>query len=225
VLDVGSGTGVLAAELVRALGASGCVVAADPSIAMLSNSQPHTLCHRLVARMPGLPFPNATFDAAAASFVISHLADDAAGLTDMIRVCKSRGRVGLTAWGTFPNPAGTLWKQVAMAVEGSEGLGEAFASVIPGEEEWSGSSSFERALREAGLTNTMVVTRDFVVTVSTSDYVAMKSASVEGTLLRRMLTAARWDRFAADVNNAFRSRFGETVQYRRDFLAGVGTKS
>jgi SAM-dependent methyltransferase len=225
VLDVGSGTGVLAAELVRAAGAAGYVVAADPSLAMLSNSQPDTLCHRLVARMPGLPFPDATFDAAAASFVISHLADDAAGLIDMIRVCKSRGRVGLTAWGTLPNPAGALWKQVAMAVEGSEGLGEAFASVIPGEEKWSQAARFERALREAGLTDPVVVTRDFVVTVSTSDYLAMKSASVEGTLLRRMLSGERWDRFAVEVDAAFHSRFGETVQYTRDFLAGVGTKA
>jgi ubiquinone/menaquinone biosynthesis C-methylase UbiE len=73
--------------------------------------------HRVVTRLPGLPFPDAAFDAIAASFVISHLASCADGLADMVRICKPGGRVGVTAWGTQPNPVGALWTRVAMTIE------------------------------------------------------------------------------------------------------------
>src|SRR5712692_2151864 len=49
--------------------------------------------------------PKVAFEAVTASFVISHLVSYADGLVDMSRVCKPGGRVGVTAWGTLPNPA------------------------------------------------------------------------------------------------------------------------
>ena len=68
-----------------------------------------------------------------------------------------------------------------------------------------------------------VITRDFVVSVAVADYLAMKSATVEGTLLRRMLTAEHWARFTCEVMETFRTRFGDVVEFRRDFLIGIGT--
>lgn len=224
VVDVGSGTGVVSAALARAVGAAGRVIAVDPSAAMLSVARHQPPYHRVVARMPGLPFPDAAFDAAAASFVISHLASYADGLTEMIRICKPGGRVGVTAWGILPNPAGALWKQVAMTIEGSEHLSEAFRIAIPWDAWLSRADNLEHALRDADLTRVAVVVRNFVVSVSAADYVAMKGATVEGTLLRRMLTAERWDRFTREVIVAFRTRFGDVVEFTRDFLIGIGTK-
>jgi hypothetical protein len=52
----------------------------------------------------------------------------------------------------------------------------------------------------------------------------MKGATVEGTLLRRLLTAERWDRLTHEVMEAFRTRFGDVVEFQRDFLVGLGTK-
>ena len=52
--------------------------------------------------MPGLPFPDVSFDGVAAGFVISHLASQVDGLREMVRICKSGGRVGVTTWGTLP---------------------------------------------------------------------------------------------------------------------------
>jgi SAM-dependent methyltransferase len=225
VLDVGSGSGVVAAALAQAVGAAGQVIGVDPSAAMLCAAGLQPPYHRVVARMPGLPFPDAAFDAVAASFVISHLASYADGLTEMIGLCKPGGRVGVTSWGTLPNPAGALWKQVAMTIEGSERLSEAFRSAIPWDEWLSRTDHFEHALREAGLIAVAVVTHDFVVSASTADYLAMKGATVEGTLLRRMLTAECWDRFTREVTEAFRTRFGDVVEFTRDFLIGVGTKA
>ena len=199
VLDVGSGTGVVAATL----------------------AHPY---HRVVARMPGLPFPDVAFDAIAAGFVISHLASYVEGLAEMVRICKSGGRVGVTTWGTLPNVAGTLWKEVAMTIEGSERLSEAFRGTVPWGDWLCRAANLEYALREARLIHVTVVARDFVVSVSAADYLAMKGATVEGTLLRRMLTAERWDRFTHEVMEAFRTRFGDVVEFTRDFLIGLGTK-
>jgi SAM-dependent methyltransferase len=225
VLDVGSGTGVVAAALARAVGAAGRVIAADPSAAMLSAVRPQSPVHAVVARMPGLPFPKAAFDAVTASFVISHLVSYADGLADMSRICKPGGHVGVTAWGTLPNPAGGLWKQVAMTTEGGEPLSEAFRSAIPWDEWLSHTDNLEHALREARLTDVAVVRRDFVVSVSAADYVAMKGATVEGTLLRRILTIERWHQFTHEVTEAFRTGFGDVVEFTRDFLIGTGTKA
>ena len=53
----------------------------------------------------------------------------------------------------------------------------------------------------------------------------MKGATVEGTLLRRILTAEHWARFTREVMKTFRTRFGEVVEFTRDFLIGIGTKA
>src|SRR2546422_3998501 len=224
VLDVGSGTGVVATALAEAVGAGGNVVAVDPSAAMLRAAGHQLSQQRVVARTPGLPFRDDAFDAVAASFVISHLASYADGPADMIRICKAAGRIGVTAWGMLPNPAGALWKQVASTIEGSERLDDAFRSAIPWDEWFSSAVHLERALREAHLARVTVVTRELVVSVATDDYIAMKGATVEGTLLRRLLDAERWDRFTRDVTTAFRMQFGDVVEFVRDFSIGIGTK-
>jgi hypothetical protein len=72
---------------------------------------------------------------------------------------------------------------------------EAFRSAIPWDEWLSHTDNLEHASREARLTDVAVVTRDFVVSVSAADYVAMKGATVEGTLLGRILTVERWHQF------------------------------
>jgi SAM-dependent methyltransferase len=224
VIDVGSGTGVAASALVEAVGASGQVIAIDPTAAMLSAGRARPPYHRIVARVPGLPFRDAAFDAVAASFVISHLASYADGLSDMARICKPHGRVGVTAWGSLPNPAGALWKQIAMTIEGSEPLTESFHRAIPWDEWLSRAENLEHALCEVRLTRVVVIRREFVVSVSAADYLVIKGTAVEGTLLRRLLTVEHWARFTQEVQEAFRTRFGDVVEFTRDFLLGIGTK-
>jgi SAM-dependent methyltransferase len=224
IVDVGSGTGVVAAALAQAVGAAGRVIAVDPSAAMLSTVGSPPPYHRVVARTPGLPFPDAAADGVAASFVLSHFPSYADGLADMTRICKPGGRVGVTAWGVLSNPAGTLWKQVAMTVEGSGPLSAAFRHAIPWDDWFSRAENLERALCEARLDRVAVVTRECVVSVPTADYLTMKGSTVEGTLLRHLLTEERWNRFMRDAAEAFRARFGGLVEFRRDFLIGIGTR-
>lgn len=70
-----------------------------------------------------------------------------------------------------------------------------------------------------------VIARDFVVSVAAADHLAMKGATVEGTLLRRMLTVEHWDRFTREVTETFQARCGEVVEFTRDFRLGIGTKA
>ena len=74
-------------------------------------------------------------------------------------------------------------------------MSEVFRSIIPWDEWLSLSENLEYASHEARLTH--VTTRDVVVSVSPADYLAMKGTTVEGTLLRRMLTAERWAQFGS----------------------------
>jgi hypothetical protein len=64
-----------------------------------------------------------------------------------------------------------------------------------------------------------------VVSVAVDDYVAMKNATVEGTLLRRLSGRDRWETFTRDVASRFRDVYGATVSYVRDFLVSAATKS
>src|SRR2546426_12244219 len=70
VLDVGSGTGVVATALAEAVGAGGNVVAVDPSAAMLQGAGHQPSPQRGVAGGPGLPVREDAVDAGAASFVL-----------------------------------------------------------------------------------------------------------------------------------------------------------
>jgi SAM-dependent methyltransferase len=98
VLDVGCGTGVLAEELARRVGAA-AVTAIDPSPPFAA---------RCRERVPGadvregaaeeLPFADDTFDAALASLVVAFMRDADAGVAEMARVTRPGRRVGVCMW-------------------------------------------------------------------------------------------------------------------------------
>lgn len=225
VLDVGTGTGVLAAAASHAVGPAGLVVGMDPSPEMLRTSRRRASNPVVVAaRAPGLPFREGLFDGVAASFVVSHVEDDGAALVDMRRVCRGGGRVGITTWDGGPNPAGEVWRQVAAAFPGADRLPEAFRRIVPGEERFSHPQNVERALRGAGFEAIEVVHREYSIRLAVADYLSMKEASVEGTLLRRMLDGASWNAFKRRVADAFRTEFGDTVAYVRGVHVGIGSK-
>jgi hypothetical protein len=48
--------------------------------------------------------------------------------------------------------------------------------------------------------------------------------SMQGLLLRQAGSSAQWNDFIIHVSEAFRKKFGEAVEYRRDAHFGVGIK-
>ncbi len=126
-LDVGSGPGVLTAELVRRQG-SGLVSAVDPAetfVAAARERLPGVDVRQAAAEQ--LPFADGTFDAALAQLVVHFMTDPVAGLREMGRVCRGGGTVAACVWDYAGERAPlTLFWQAAHeldpAVAGESGL-------------------------------------------------------------------------------------------------------
>lgn len=118
-LDVGCGTGQLALAAARR-GREVVAADADPDMAALtrvttsrnsgndgndgaSATQEGTVSV-LEAGSPTLPFPDASFDAITANFVINHVPDPRATLRDLARLAAPSAPIALTIWPAAPGP-------------------------------------------------------------------------------------------------------------------------
>jgi len=110
MLDVGTGTGTVAA-LATGRGARVTAVDAEPSmVAATAARLPEADVRQAI--LPGLPFPDATFDAVVANFVVNHVGDPAATVAALRNAARPGGRVAVTIW---PHPAPiaqSLWTMV-----------------------------------------------------------------------------------------------------------------
>jgi demethylmenaquinone methyltransferase/2-methoxy-6-polyprenyl-1,4-benzoquinol methylase len=94
LLDVATGTGKLAQELERGVGAGGRVVGIDFCEPMLRKAQRQTdIIHLLLATSEGLPFPDNSFDGATIGFALRNVPDIEKTLRETTRVIKTGGRV------------------------------------------------------------------------------------------------------------------------------------
>jgi demethylmenaquinone methyltransferase/2-methoxy-6-polyprenyl-1,4-benzoquinol methylase len=117
VLDVATGTGMVAEALARR---SGCtIVALDQSDAMLARA------HDRLQRDPALasqislvrgeaerlPFADAEFDALTFTYLLRYVDDRPATMRELARVVKPGGRIGMVEFGVPPVPAlRALWR-------------------------------------------------------------------------------------------------------------------
>jgi len=223
VLDIGTGTGVVAAAAKRAVQPGGIVVGTDAAIEMIRLGRNETP-NLVVARVPVLPFPSECFHAVVAGFVLSHFENYIDALVEMIRVCRTGGRVGVSSWGSLPNPANVLWGDIASKYASREQLDAAFRQHIPWDAWFSQTENVTEALRTAGLFSVTTETRYYTVRIPTLEFLMSREASMQGLLLRQALSPVQWKDFTIHVREGFREKFGETVEYRRDAHFGVGTK-
>jgi demethylmenaquinone methyltransferase / 2-methoxy-6-polyprenyl-1,4-benzoquinol methylase len=105
VLDVGTGTGDLALELLRRVSPGGEVVGSDFSEGMLARARAKADGSKPISAIPDakltfewgdaldLPYAEGTFDAATAGFAARNYSDLARGLAEMVRVVRPGGRV------------------------------------------------------------------------------------------------------------------------------------
>jgi ubiquinone/menaquinone biosynthesis C-methylase UbiE len=96
VLDVGAGTGALAAELARR---GVHIAAAEPApsfVAALRSRLPPVDVRQAAAE--DLPWPDGSFDAALAQLVVTFMRDAPAGLVEMRRVVRPGGVVAVCMW-------------------------------------------------------------------------------------------------------------------------------
>jgi demethylmenaquinone methyltransferase/2-methoxy-6-polyprenyl-1,4-benzoquinol methylase len=116
VLDVATGTGAVALELVRRYGCF--VVGIDRSPEMLDVARSRvaarelgTSIELLEGRAEALPFPDASFDALTVTYLLRYVDDPAATIRELARVVRPGGTVALLEFGV-PNllPARVLWE-------------------------------------------------------------------------------------------------------------------
>jgi len=93
VLDVGTGTGLLARAIVGIVGARGRVVGVDPSAKMLAAGRPHSSASLVQALGEQLPFPDAHFDFVTMGYALRHVSDLDQMFDGYRRVLKPGGRL------------------------------------------------------------------------------------------------------------------------------------
>jgi demethylmenaquinone methyltransferase/2-methoxy-6-polyprenyl-1,4-benzoquinol methylase len=127
VIDVATGTGAVAIELVRRTGCS--VVGVDPSTEMLDEARRRiklartTRDIRLVeGRAEELPFDNGVFDALTVTYLLRYVDDPGATLVELARVVRSGGTVASLEFGLppalLPRAAWELYTGIGLPVAG-----------------------------------------------------------------------------------------------------------
>jgi SAM-dependent methyltransferase len=110
VLDVGTGTGTVAALAVHRAAE---VIAADAEASMAELARANVPGARVLrAALPDLPFAAAAFDAVVANFVVNHVGDPVAAVTELRRVLRPGGRVAVSVWPQLQPPLQSLWQEV-----------------------------------------------------------------------------------------------------------------
>jgi len=106
VLDVATGTGLVASELVRAYGCE--VVGIDQSVDMLGVAAHRGAAIALVrGRAERLPFPDASFDHVTFTYLLRYVDDPRAVVQELARVLRPGGRMATLE---FAVPANPLWR-------------------------------------------------------------------------------------------------------------------
>jgi ubiquinone/menaquinone biosynthesis C-methylase UbiE len=231
MLDVGTGTGVVAAAAAER---TECVVVGvDPSRPMLDRARERTSAPLAAGRAPGLPFPARRFDVVVANLVVSHVerCDDA--LADMVRVLRPGGRLGVTAWGSLddePVDDGQqrqltgIWRSIAGRFVDIDDASGVIDAAIPWEAWFGDPAHLHAALQGSGLRGVDLRSRTYRRSVSHRDALAGSETSFWGRYLHHTLGDADWARFRREVAAAAAEALPDPITRVDQLLIGVGTK-
>jgi ubiquinone/menaquinone biosynthesis C-methylase UbiE len=232
MLDVGTGTGVVAAAAVDRA-ESAVIVGVDPSLPMLQRARDHVAAPLAAARVPGLPFPARTFDVVVANLVVSYVEQYDAALADMVRALRPGGRLGVTAWGTLDDEpvddgqqrqlAG-IWTSVAGRFVDIEAASEVIEAAVPWEAWFGDPAHLHAALEGSGLRSVDLRSRSYRRCASQRDVLAGSETSFWGRYLRSTLAGLEWARFRREVAAAAAAALPDPITRVDQLLIAVGTK-
>jgi SAM-dependent methyltransferase len=149
VLDVGTGTGTVAAAAC-ARGAKVTAVDAEPDMVARAGRAAPEADVRL-ASLPRLPFPDGEFDAVVGNFVLNHLGRPREALRELRRMTRPGGRIAVTIWAVPPAPGQAL---LGRAVQAAGAVPPAHVSALAPEDDFPRTGQGLAALLgEAGLLN------------------------------------------------------------------------
>jgi len=93
VVDVAVGTGLVAREAVRIVGAPGLVVGVDPSLGMLGNAKVPFGVRLVEGRAEAIPFPDKSFDFLSMGYALRHISNLSVAFPEFHRVLKPGARL------------------------------------------------------------------------------------------------------------------------------------
>lgn len=225
VLDVGTGTGVVARIAAEAAGRGGIVVGIDRSLPMLRAADAHGgRPVYALAEAIDLPVRSDTFDVVLASFALSHFRKYDTALFDMLRVLKPGGRMGITTWGPSLDEFQRAWRDVCEEFAERQMLNEAMQRAMPWEERFADATRLKDTLHDAGLRDMIVDRREYRFQMTAEDYLAGREVAASGRFLREMLGPELWERLRLRAHEVFAERFPERFNDFRDVNMVIGLK-
>ena len=93
VLDVATGTGLVAREALKLIGPQGRLVGLDPSSAMLAEARRALAIETVEGRAEAIPLPGGQFDFVSMGYALRHVGDLGATFREYLRVLKPGGTV------------------------------------------------------------------------------------------------------------------------------------
>jgi ubiquinone/menaquinone biosynthesis C-methylase UbiE len=224
-LDIGTGTGVVPMAAHEA-GRSECMaVGCDRSTGMLRRARENApWAHGVCGDALALPMKDETFDIVTASFVLSHVRDYGALLRETRRVLKTGGAVAVSSWAPTTDPFASAWAEYLADAIGRTEAERAVTTVLPSESALSDPGRLRGGVEAAGFVVDHVDTLEFSLGPTVAQFIEDRELTPGARLARNQLGEEAWDRFKAEVGNAFQERFGPSLRYSRRALIAIGRK-
>jgi ubiquinone/menaquinone biosynthesis C-methylase UbiE len=224
VLDVGTGTGVGALIAKQVVGSAGFVTGLDLSIGMLRCASNKGLSNLVCGIVPGLPCRDETFDRIMTIFVLSHIQQYQTALSDMARVLRSGGKLGVSAWGNRKNEADQVWLTIAENFVCRDHIDKAVLQALPSEEKLTNPDILKEALQLVGLKNIAIIYNEYEVIMTVNDYLQFKNHGISGRFVKSALPANQWEKFKEKVSNELIRIFDRQVELKLGAYLTVGIK-
>lgn len=225
LLDIGTGTGIVSRILYEIGHKPGLAVGLDRSVGMLARARGRLPeLAPIVADACTLPFAGETFDMATASFVLSHIPDYAAALSEVHRVLKPAGRFAVSNWAPSSDPYSSLWTACLTNLISKQEVDRALAEVAPWEAHFSRQERLESALSQAGFLVVASATPEFEFAFTVEQFIQDRELSSGGRLGFELVGAEAWAQFRAATSNLFCDRFGQSLSYARHAIIVVGRR-
>ncbi len=225
VLDIGTGTGIVLQALGSQVSEGSRLTGCDRSTGMIRVARSRAPAARLVAAdAVTQPFRDSTFDAARASFVLSHLGNHEDGLLEARRVLKPGGVFAMTSWAADADEHGEAWRELLAGAVSKDLLQAAVARVVPGEAHFESALSVRSALTTAGFARVEVHVHALNYTIPLDHFLADRSLGSGGRFARHTLGPNAWVRFVACAREELGRRFGSVFECTRGVLIGLGQR-
>jgi SAM-dependent methyltransferase len=228
VVDVGTGSGLVARIVGEWLGARGTVIGVDPSVPMLEAARAVRL-KPVAAAVPGLPFRSESVDVALANLVLSHVTDYEAALADIARVLRQGGRFGCSAWGPGDPPIdgdhGAVAERVVDEVLAARGANlTPPVPAVPWEDHFRVRENLDRALRHAGFGPVELGVRTYRWTRSIDEYLSARDWRPRSRYLRATIGDDLWYETRTRAAHELARRLGEAITTAGRVWIAVSTR-